>query len=84
MIPTTRGEHVHVRLRGTKKDKPIGYRMVGYEVDENGIIGDILVMDRNGDTVKLADLEVNERKGGKKRVEIVTYDWIGCCEPTWR
>ena len=56
MIEATRGEHVHVRLRGTKKDMPLGYRIVGYEVDDNGIIGDVLILDGNGSIVKLADL----------------------------
>lgn len=83
MIETNRGEHVHVRQRGTKKDLPVGYRIVGYQVDDDGIVGDILIRDRDGTTVKLADLEVSARQG-QKRVEIVTHDWIKCCEATWR
>lgn len=79
MIPATRGEHVHVWDQGAGgKKKPLGYRLVGYELDDSGAISGILIRNNNGDVIHLADLEASAQ-ARNKRVEIVTFDWIGCC-----
>lgn len=79
-MPTTRGEHVHIRPnrgRLNKHDRVVGHPIVGYEVEDEQYQDMIIVVD--GERMTLADLLGS--LPANMRAETIPFPCHrGCCE----
>lgn len=77
-VSATRGDHLHSVRHGGPDKTAHGYRIIGWDINEDGTVTQVHVFDDNDDPTTIDQLETDVRSQGR-RLEQVPFGVLNNC-----